>query len=411
MRILVVTNLYPPIASGGYEACCALVVERLRERHDVCVLTSDEGVERARVQSWIWRRLPLFSGVSGDTLTSSLVTRRAIREVRLALRDFRPDLVFVWAGARIPKGSIRVLETCGVPLAFSIHDYWFDRPYEHDPFVRYLTGGEKGPRAVWSLVTALVNRLPSLRVDLSRVTPAAVCWNSDTTRRLTRISSTIEPVLERTIYPATVHEPRLSGLQRQPDQQTTILFVGRLTPEKGPDVALRALAALAGEHGIDARLVMCGTPATGMRAELEALARELGIAGRVRMLGAVADEKLAENLARAHVLLVPSTWQEPFGLVCLEGALARVPLVASRSGGMTEMLAEEQHALFFTSGDATAAAAAIARVLTQPQETAARASRAYARAAEFSIARYVDQSESFVDQASEALRPLRAASR
>jgi glycosyltransferase involved in cell wall biosynthesis len=403
MRILVVTNLYPPVAHGGYEACCQLVVDRLRERSDVRVLTSDERAHDAPRESWIWRRLPLFSGAS-DTFTAAPLTRRAIREVRRALADFVPDFVFVWAGSGIPKGAIRVLETEGVPLAFSIHDYWFDRPYEHDPFVRYLVGGETGVRAVWSRLMRVCNRLPSLGVDdLSRVTPAAVCWCSESTRRLTSISATVDPVLEQTIHPATNHESTLSNLQRQPGERTTIAFVGRVSAEKGPDVALRALSALGREHGIDADLVLCGNAAADIGRELEELGRELGISDRVRLMGALGPEALAHVLASAHVLIIPSVWQEPFGLVCLEGALARIPVVASRSGGMTEILVDEEHALFFPIGDAGAAAAAIARVLTQPDETAARVARAFARASEFSIARYLRESESFVTQAYDVL--------
>jgi glycosyltransferase involved in cell wall biosynthesis len=404
MRVLVVTNLYPPVALGGYEACCQLVVDRLRERHDVRVLTSDQRADAVPSESWIWRRLPLFSGISGDTLTAAPVTRRAIREVRRALERFAPEFVFVWGGAGIPKGAIRVLETARVPLAFSVLDYWFDRPYETDPFVRYLLGGETGTRAVWSAVMRAANRLPSLRVDdLSRVTPAAVCWCSEATRGLTSVSATVEPVLTETIHLATNHETALSNLQREPGDRTTIAFVGRVTAEKGPHVAIRAVHALARDHGIDADLVLCGTADSAMGAELKELGRELGVSDRVRLLGALGPDALAKVLARAHVLIVPSIWQEPFGLVVLEGALARVPVVASQSGGMTEILSDEQHALFFPIGDPGAAATAIARVLTQPEETAARVRRAFARAHEFSVARYVRECESFVDRAYDTL--------
>jgi glycosyltransferase involved in cell wall biosynthesis len=404
MRILVVTNLYPPVALGGYEACCQLVVDRLRERHDVRVLTSDQRAHAVPPESWIWRRLPLFSGISGDTLTAAPVTRRAIREARRALDRFAPEFVFVWGGSGIPKGAIRVLETAGVPLAFSVLDYWFDRPYDTDPFVRYLLGRETGMRAVWSALMRAGNRLPSLRVDdLSRVTPAAVCWCSEATRGLTSVSATVEPVLEQTIPLATNHETALSNLQREPGDRPTIAFVGRVTVEKGPHVAVRAVHALAREHGIDADLVLCGNADPAIAAELEELGRELGICDRVRLLGALGPDALAKVLASADVLIVPSIWQEPFGLVCLEGALARVPVVASRSGGMTEILTDEQHALFFPIGDALAAAAAIARVLTQPEDTSARVSRAFARAREFSVVRYVRESESFVDEAYDVL--------
>ena len=60
VRILVVTNLYPPIAEGGYELCCGLVVARLRERHDVHVLTSDQRASEAPPDPSIQRSLPLF---------------------------------------------------------------------------------------------------------------------------------------------------------------------------------------------------------------------------------------------------------------------------------------------------------------------------------------------------------------
>jgi glycosyltransferase involved in cell wall biosynthesis len=381
-----------------------MVVDRLRERHDVRVLTSNKRAHEVPQISWIWRRLPLFSGVSGDTLTAAWITRRAIREVRRAVDDFAPDFVFVWAGSAIPKGAIRLLETADVPLAFSILDYWFDRPYEHDPFVRYLLGGDTGFRAVWSALMRACNRLPSLRVDdFSRVKPAAVCWCSEATRSMTSVSATVEPVLAQTIHLATNHEAALSNLRREPGDRTTIAFVGRVSAEKGPDVALHALHALARRHGIDADLVLCGSAAPGIRRELEDLGRELGISDRVRLLGALGPDALANVLTSAAVLIVPSMWQEPFGLVCLEGALARVPVVASRSGGLTEILLDEEHALFFPIGDASAAAGVIARVLTQPQETSARVSRAFARAREFSIVRYLRESELFVDQAYDVL--------
>jgi glycosyltransferase involved in cell wall biosynthesis len=404
MRILVVTNLYPPITLGGYETCCGLVVDRLRERNDVCVLTSDERADDAPSEPWIWRRLPLFSGVSGDTLTAALVTHRAIREVRMALARFRPDFAFVWAGARIPKGAIRILETSGVPLAFSVHDWWFDCPYDHDPFTRYLKPGHTGVRAAWAQLIRLCNRLPSLSLELNRVTPAAVCWNSNTTRSLTSVSPTIRTVLAQTIYPATIHEQELCSLPRSPSARTTVVFVGRVTPEKGPAVALRAMSVLARAHQIDADLVICGYAAPRFGRELDTLAHELGVSDRVRTLGSVTPEALAGVLASAHVLIVPPTWQEPFGLTCLEGALARVPVVASLSGGMTEILADEEHALFFPIGDHTRAAAAIARVLAEPRQTAERVARAFVRARTFSVARYLSESESFVQQAYAATR-------
>ena len=101
-------------------------------------------------------------------------------------------------------------------------------------------------------------------------------------------------------------------------------------------------------------------------------------------------------LSGASALVVPSTWQEPSGGVCLEGGLARVPVVASRSGGMPEGLREEEHALYFPIGDADACAGALARVLTDTAETEARTARAFERARRFSFDNYMAQIDAFL---------------
>jgi glycosyltransferase involved in cell wall biosynthesis len=111
----------------------------------------------------------------------------------------------------------------------------------------------------------------------------------------------------------------------------------------------------------------------------------------------------AEVLARAHALIVPSTWDEPFGYVMVEGALARVPLVASDVGGISEAMADESHALFFPRGDAAAAAAALARTLTEREQTAARVERAFERAQQFRVGPYLQEQERFVHDALAAL--------
>ena len=137
---------------------------------------------------------------------------------------------------------------------------------------------------------------------------------------------------------------------------------------------------------------------------LEELARTADVADRVRMLGPLAIDGLAEVLAAGDVLIVPSIWEEPFGLVCLEGALARVPVVASRIGGDDRRSCTMRSTpCSFARRRSRAAADAIARVLSAPDETAARVERAYARAGEFSTERYLRESERFVECACRAL--------
>jgi glycosyltransferase involved in cell wall biosynthesis len=186
-----------------------------------------------------------------------------------------------------------------------------------------------------------------------------------------------------------------------------IAFLGRVTPVKGVDVAIEALGRLEQAHGVLARLVVAGPEDGAYGAELRELAERVGVAERVEWLGQIDPERIAGVLGRAHALIVPSVWQEPFPLVTIEGALARVPLVASDVGGIGEGMHDEEHALLFAGGDAAGAAAALARAIGEPEETARRVERAYERAQQFRLAPYLDAQEQFVEDALAALRPTR----
>jgi glycosyltransferase involved in cell wall biosynthesis len=403
VRVLIVSNLYPPISVGGYEACCEMVATRLAEEHEVHVLTSRRGRDRAPAQARVRRALPLFSEVRGDALRGPLYTAAAMRVVRQTLAHTTPELILVFNAAGIPKGAVRALEASGTPLAYFVHDHWFDEPYRGDPFTRYLRGRHTGAHAAVALVARALNRLPALRVDLRRRVAAAVCFNSQAIRRLTTVADSTEVRLDRVVYPATRHEELFAALTRRPSERPRILFVGRIEQVKGPQIAYRALGALRDDHGLDAELVLCGAPDERLAPELRRLAAELGIADRITVRGALSPRALASELASAHALIVPSVWQEPFGLVALEGALARVPVVAARSGGLTEILDDPQHALLFEIGDWQGAARALARTLSEPAPTAERVSRAAQRAREFSVERFLSGSEAFVRDALAAL--------
>jgi len=108
----------------------------------------------------------------------------------------------------------------------------------------------------------------------------------------------------------------------EPDGPPCVLFVGRLVEAKGP---LDAVAAWR-QSGVALPLVVAGTGP--LRAQVEA-------AGAA-VLGWVAHERLPRLLRRARALLMPSRWQEPFGIAGLEALSFGVPVVAWDSGGMRE---------------------------------------------------------------------------
>lgn len=160
-----------------------------------------------------------------------------------------------------------------------------------------------------------------------------------------------------------------------------LLAVCRLEPQKGVDVAIRALPAVRARHG-DAELVVLGEGP--QRGELERLARELGVP--VHLPGRVPD--VAAWLRRASLLVHPARW-EGFGLALLEAMLAELPIVATKVSSIPEIVADGETGLLVPPDDPAALAAAVSRLLDEPANQGA-AGRARARSL-FSVARMTER--------------------
>src|SRR5690349_11301748 len=102
MRILTVSNLYPPVVAGGYEARCAATMGRLAEEHDVYVLTSTLRSGDCPPDPRVIRELPFLKQGKLSTLGAPRAAARGMRVMERTLERLRPDLIFVWNGVGIP---------------------------------------------------------------------------------------------------------------------------------------------------------------------------------------------------------------------------------------------------------------------------------------------------------------------
>ncbi|KHK99337.1 group 1 glycosyl transferase [Microbacterium mangrovi] len=132
-------------------------------------------------------------------------------------------------------------------------------------------------------------------------------------------------------------------------------FVGRLVPEKGIDVLLRAAAAA---PGMRVRIAGAGP----LAADVPGRAAELGIAGRVELVGAVPPEQVADFYRGIDVLAIPSqatpSWTEQFGRVAVEAMATGVPVVSSDAGALPDVVGGA--GIVVPEGDAAALATALA---------------------------------------------------
>ena len=212
-------------------------------------------------------------------------------------------------------------------------------------------------------------------------------------RRATRIIAITESLarfqVERVGLPAAKVEVIHYGLddlpqawgENPPDPLSPdarlVLCICRLEPQKGVDVAIRALREIPG-----AQLVVLGEGP--QRGELEQLARELDVP--VYLPGRVPD--VAAWLRRADLLVHPVRW-EGFGLALLEAMLASLPVVATKVSSIPEIVVDGETGLLVPPDDPGALAAAVNRVLADPSGYGERG-RARARS-DFSVAEMADR--------------------
>ena len=155
--------------------------------------------------------------------------------------------------------------------------------------------------------------------------------------------------------------PQRSGSQMT--RRPTVLYAGRLDEAKGVRLLMAGwdrYCQKTGEPGL--KLGIAGGGPLGDEVAAWATARP-----SVEMYGTVSSDRCAELISQARAVLVPSAWQETFGLVAVEAMAAGVPPIASGHGSFTELITPGVDGVLFSPGDPAALALAIADVEANPE--------------------------------------------
>jgi D-inositol-3-phosphate glycosyltransferase len=188
------------------------------------------------------------------------------------------------------------------------------------------------------------------------------------------------------------------------------LYVGRLQPHKGPDVAVRTLAEAVARDPVtagDLVLAIVGGPSGPDKgaevARLLELASALGVSERVMLFPPQPQGKLADFYAAADVVLVPSR-SESFGLVALEAQACGTPVVAARVGGLPFVIDDGRSGFLVEGHDPGDHADRLLTILRDPDLQATLGARAAERADRFSWDATADRIASIYDEVSASRR-------
>jgi glycosyltransferase involved in cell wall biosynthesis len=141
-----------------------------------------------------------------------------------------------------------------------------------------------------------------------------------------------------------------------------LVFLGRLVSDKGCDLLIQALGRLAGRGLRPGLTIIGGGPE---RSRLEQLAASLKLQGQVAFAGAPPSDEVAALLRQHNVLVVPSTYEESFGVVALEGAACGCVVLGSDGGGLPEAIGPA--GLTFRRGDVADLVEKLGHVLRHPE--------------------------------------------
>jgi glycosyltransferase involved in cell wall biosynthesis len=357
MRALVVTNMYPPHAYGGYEQSCQDVVERWRDRgHRVEVLTSTirvEGVADVE-EPGVRRELELYWAdheIRRPGPWRSLgIERRNLAALERALEELRPDVVSVWAMGALSFGLLSRLAERHTPCVLVVCDEWPVYGPVVDGWLRRLRFRPRLARLV-----RLATGVPSSAPPIDSLGPA--CFVSEHLMGVSRERSPWQFPFG-VVVPSGIDPVDFPPTRRELDEwRWRLLYAGRIDPRKGIATVVRGLAACPPE----AVLEVHGSGDDAYLAVLRALASELGVADRVRFT-VTPRSGLAAAYGAADAVVFPSEWEEPFGLVPLEAMACGTPVVGTIVGGAREFLVDEHNCLVFPAGDHDALVTSLRRL-------------------------------------------------
>lgn len=351
LRVLIGADTFLPHVNGAARFAERLAAGLVARGHDVHVMAPSDGHRNTGVfteviegEPMTMHRLPSWRFLPHDWLTFVLPWR-AKHYARRVLDDVKPDVVHIQSHIIIGRGLAREAKKRGIPLIATNHvmaenilDFTTLPDFLDRIFVKLAWADAKRTFALTRAVTTPTRRAADFlesTIDIHGVIPVS-CG------------------IDRSNYTADL-EPR---------DANRILFVGRLTSEKGIDVVLHALAQL--DPALNATFDVVG--GGDQRRNLEQLAAQLGVADRVTFHGHASEEDLRSLYTRASVFAIASI-AELQSIATMEAMASGLPIVAANAVALPHLVHDGENGYLFEPGNADELAARLTDVLTaEPDE-------------------------------------------
>ncbi len=319
-------------------------------------------------------------------LGRALWSIEAAKKFGRMLDVFRPDVIHVHnIYTHLSPSVLHEAKKRGIPMVMTVHDYalmsanyslWDEKKMQSMHLdnigilatakTRYMKGSFLGTLVLeiilkFHQMLNLYDGAISHYIAYSNFVRDIMITSGIPKEKITVMHAFAEPLMVNERRPSPIYRGVGGG----------ILFAGRLESYKGVHVLIEALNYLPATTQI--KIVGVGPD----EARLKMIA---GKDKRVEFLGFVPGNELWKMMAQAAVVVAPSIWNEPYGLVALEAMCQGTPIIVAKSGGLPEILGESQAGIVVPAGDARALASAISAIVSHPDRAKTMGKAALERA-------------------------------
>jgi len=374
MKILFLSNMYPPHVIGGYEALCQEAAEGLAKRgHQVSVLTSTYGYDRELSEGNVHRLLSLEGDLQfykiKDAWSYPKRKQRNLEHLRHLISTEKPDIVFVWGMWNLSKSlaweAERIMGSRVVyylanpwPIEANMHQQFWDAP-------------------ATSTVKNIAKKL--MRVPARIVLPGewekvplrfdhAPCCSAAQRDQLLDAGVLLKDA------PVIYEGVDLKNYLAQADKRTfelrdgilSLVFVGILAEHKGVHTIIEALNQFSAEERKRVCLTILGKGHSQYEERLQSLVSQYQLSDVVIFHAPIPRPELPEFLGKFDALILPSIWAEPLARIMQEGLACGMAVIGSANGGTAETIVHGENGLLFEPGNGVDLAKQINSLLNEP---------------------------------------------
>lgn len=402
MRIVVITNYYPPVDLGGWEQLTRDVVDMLSKRgHQIVVLTSDyKNTTITKTEINVHRVLHLESDDPYHyhpftTVLRSHQERENVKYLERAILDLQPEIIFINGMWNLPvsiaKHAERLLPN---KVIYYMASYWptevdAHKAYWSSPAGSHLTNYSKQIAGVVAK-RIFLDGSPRNHLEFQMVLCVSE-YVQDIMVNQAGIPFERTRIVHNGIDLNLYMDKSIPSLSKD----LRLLYGGRLAPEKGVHTILESLAKLKNNSNIPGfKLSIYGHGDQDYETRLKRFVVDNQLMDLVDFNGLVPHEAMPDILANHEILIFPSIWAEPLARIVQEAMACGLVVIGTHTGGTSEILKDRENGLVFEAENSMMLAEKI-ELLSRDEDLRRQLSLAARQTVErgFSLDHMVDQIE------------------